>query len=66
MSRAARKPKTKSELEQMSLAELNAELKHVRLRRDLVGTGRVAKLYQKEIDRVARVREAQFGVPRNQ
>jgi len=64
MSRAARRPKTKSELEQLSLGQLNAELKYLRIRRDLVGTGRVAKLFQKEIDAVERVRETRFGVAR--
>lgn len=64
MSRAARKPKTRSELEQLSLVQLNAELKHLQVRRDLAGSGRVAKTFQQEIDAVERVREARFGVAR--
>ena len=61
MSRAARKPKTRSDLEKLSLVKLNAALAESRMRRDLVGTGRVAKNYQKEIDLIERVREKRFG-----
>ena len=65
MSRAARSPKTKSELGGMSLAALNTELSHVRTRLSLHSTGRVAKNWQKEIDRIERVREERFGVARS-
>jgi hypothetical protein len=58
VSRAARRPKTKSELEQLSLAQLNAELKYLQIRRNLAGTSPAAKAFQKEIDAVKRVRDA--------
>ena len=63
MSRAARKPKTRSTLAGMSLKALNASLAESVLRRQLVTGGRIAREYLKEIDLIQRVLEQKFGVP---
>jgi hypothetical protein len=62
MSRAARKPKTKIELEAMSLDQLNAELKYLRVREQGAGASSVGKLFAKEIAAVEAARLKQFGV----
>ena len=63
MSRAARKPKTRQNLEKLTLDELNASLAESEFRRNRVSGGRVAREYQKEIDLIQHVREAKFDVP---
>jgi hypothetical protein len=62
MSRAARKPKTKDELEAMSLEQLNAELKYLRDRQHEVGGGALAKAFGKEIASAEIARERRFSV----
>ena len=62
MSRAARKPKTKTELEAMSLEQLNAELKYLRVRTHSTGASSAAKLFAKEIADVEAARLKRFGV----
>jgi hypothetical protein len=56
MSRAARKPKTRAELEAMSLQQLNDELTYLRARRHHAGTSAVVKLFANEIAAAEAVR----------
>ena len=62
MSRAARKPKTKDELQAMSLEQLDAELRYLRTRRRECAPSVVAKLFGKEIAAIEAVRLRRFGV----
>ena len=62
MSRAARKPKSRKEIDEMTLEQLNAELKYLRIRVKVAGTSALAKLFQKEIAAILKVRERNFGV----
>jgi hypothetical protein len=62
MSRAARRPKTKAELEQMSLEAINAELKYLRARQRYAGNATVAQWFDKEIVAAETVRLRRFGI----
>ena len=64
MSRAARRPKTPEELEQMQLQEINAYLSYLRVRLNASGgtSSGAAKAFRKEITVVERVRAIRFGV----
>ena len=62
MSRAVRKPKTKAELQSMSLEQLNAELKYLRMREHASAPFVSAELFRKEISLVERIRMQRFGV----
>jgi hypothetical protein len=62
MSRAARNPKAKTELEGMSLEQLNAELKYLRARMHGAGASSVGRLFAKEIAAVEAARVKRFGV----
>jgi|GEM_PF-5288176 len=46
----------------MTLEQLNAELKYLRIRVKVAGTSALAKLFQKEIAAILKVRERNFGV----
>ena len=61
MSRAARKPKTRAELQSMSLEQLNAELKYLRMRLRYAGSV-LEKAFRKEIAAVENARLRRFGV----
>lgn len=59
MSRAARRPKTRQELERMSVGELNAQISYLKMRLTVVsGRGPVAKAFRKEIAAVEREKNA--------
>ncbi len=64
MARAVRTPKTKTQLMQMSLDELNAEIRYLQTRENVAGTGVVQKSFRKEREVVERIREQQYGVAR--
>jgi hypothetical protein len=61
VSRAKRIAKTKQELESISLESLNEEIKYLEMRRDYVGTGTVARGFQKEINAARNARLRRFG-----
>lgn len=62
MARAARLPKTKEQLLQMSLDELNAEIRYLHMREKVAGTSVVQRSFRKEREVVERIREQQYGV----
>ena len=62
MSRAARPPKNRDELMNMSLDQINGHIQYLRTREELAGTGVVAKTFRKRREVAERVRERQFGV----
>ena len=62
MSRAARKPKTKDELQDLSLEQLNTELRYLRIREHVSGSSSAAKSFRKEIAAIENVRLCRFGI----
>ena len=64
MARAVRLPKTKEQLQQMSLDELNAEIRYLQMREKVAGTSVVQKSFRKEREVIERIREQQYGVAR--
>jgi hypothetical protein len=62
MARAARLPKTKEQLLLMSLDELNAEIRYLQMRENVVGTSVVQKAFRKDRELIERIREQQYGV----
>ncbi|HJT62285.1 MAG TPA: hypothetical protein VJ797_11470 [Burkholderiales bacterium] len=62
MARAARSPKTKDQLRELSLVELNAEIRDLQLRESIAGSSVLRKAFRKEREIAERIREEQFGV----
>jgi hypothetical protein len=62
MSRAVRPTKSREDLENMSLARLNTEIRYLGQRERLAGTGVAAKAFRKRREVAERIRDKQFGV----
>jgi len=60
MSRAVHRPKTREELEQFSLEQLDAEIAYLEMRAKHAG-GVVLKAFRKQLATVNRVRDRRFG-----
>ena len=60
MSRAAEPPKTKSQLRELSLDQLNAEIHYLKQREEIAGASIVGKLFRKQREVAERVRKEKF------
>jgi hypothetical protein len=61
MSRAAESRKTKSQLRELSLDELTAEIRYLKQREAIAGTSIARKLCRKFREVAERVRDEKFG-----